>query len=129
MGKSILAIDDDIDFTSSVKAYFEARGYNVRTAHSGSSGKKEIDRELPDIILLDVMMDTDADGFNLAFELKNNAATRDIPIIIMSGFTDHMKDKSKSFEFIMERDWPAAAYFKKPVSLADICKSVEQMLA
>jgi len=129
MGKSILVIDDDKDWTASIKAYFEARGYEVREAHSGDGGKKAIDQALPDIILLDIMMDTDADGFNLAYELKNAAATRDIPIIILSGFTDHLKDKSKSFEFIMERDWPAAEHLKKPVSLGDICKSVERMLA
>ena len=128
MGKSILMVDDDKDFTYAVKAYFEARNYEVRTAHNGADGKKEIDQALPDIILLDVMMDTDADGFNLAFELKNNEATRNIPIIILSGFTDHLKDKAQSFEFIMERDWPATEYIKKPASLASIGATVERLL-
>jgi DNA-binding response OmpR family regulator len=129
MTKNILAIDDDRDLTYSLKAYFEARGYEVRMAHNGTDGMAEIKRMRPDVILLDVMMDTDADGFNLAFELKNDNAYRDIPIIIMSGFQDHLKDKSKSFEFVMERDWPAAEFIKKPASLASIGAAVERMLA
>ncbi|MDR0842598.1 MAG: response regulator, partial [Acidobacteriota bacterium] len=59
MSKSILTIDDDIDLTDSIKTWFEARGYTVRTAHSGAEGKKEIKKERPDAIILDVMMDTD----------------------------------------------------------------------
>jgi len=129
MGKSILVVDDDRDFTYMVKAYFEARDYEVRVAHNGAGGKQEIDQAIPDIILLDVMMDTDADGFNLAFELKNDEATKNIPIIILSGFTDHLTDKAKSFEFIMEKDWPATTYMKKPASLASIGTTVERLLA
>jgi len=129
MGKSILMVDDDKDFIYSLKAFFEARGYEVRTAHNGADGKKEVDKALPDIITLDVMMDTDADGFNLAFDLKNNEATRNIPIIILSGFTDHLKDKANSFEFIMGNDWPATEYIKKPASLVTISAAVDRLLA
>ena len=129
MGKSVLMVDDDVDFTESVKAYLEARNYEFRTAHSGADGKKEIDKALPDIILLDVMMDTDADGFNLAFDLKNSETTKNIPIIILSGFTDHLKEKAQSFEFIMGKDWPATTYIKKPASLATIGTTVERLLS
>ena len=127
--KSILVIDDDRDLTNSLKAYFEARGYGVRMAHSGADGMTEIQRERPDVLVLDIMMDTDADGFNLAFKLKNDPANRDIPILILSGFTDHMRDKSKSFEFVMERDWPAAEYLRKPASLPSIGAAVERLIA
>ena len=129
MGKHILMVDDDVDFTESVKAYLEARGYEVHTAHNGADGKKEIDKALPDVVMLDVMMDTDADGLNLAFELKNSESTKNLPIIILSGFTDHLKDKAKSFEFIMGKYWPATTYIKKPASLATIGKTVESLLA
>jgi DNA-binding response OmpR family regulator len=127
--KNILVVDDDRDLTNALKAYFEARDHEVRMAHSGADGMSEIERARPDVIVLDIMMDNDADGFNLAFRLKNEKAYRDIPIIILSGFTDHLKNKSQSFEFVMERDWPAAEYIKKPASLASIGQAVERLLA
>lgn len=127
--KNILIVDDDRDLTNSVKAYFEARGHSVRMAHNGADGMKAIETERPDIVLLDIMMDTDADGFNLAYKLKGNEAYRQIPIVILSGFTEHLKDKSRSFEFVMERDWPAVAEIKKPASLARIGETVERLLA
>ncbi len=127
--KNILVVDDDRDLTNSIKAYLEARNYGVRMAHSGADAMKEIENARPDLIMLDIMMDSDADGFNLAFNLKGDNVYRDIPIIILSGFTDHLREKSKSFEFVMDRDWPAAEYFKKPASLGDIENAVKRLLA
>jgi DNA-binding response OmpR family regulator len=127
--KNLLMVDDDKDLVKSVKVYLEARGYAVRMAHSGNEGMEEIERQRPDLILLDIMMDYDADGFNLAYRLKEDQAYRKIPIVILSGFTDHLEDKSKSFEFIMGRDWPAVEMIQKPVSLARIGEVVERVLA
>jgi DNA-binding response OmpR family regulator len=129
MTKSLLVIDDDKDLTNSLKAYFEARGYAIRIAHSGSEGMGEIERDRPDLILLDIMMDNDADGFNLAYKLKEDKVYREIPIIILSGYMDHLKDKLSSFEFVMGRDWPAVEEIKKPASLACIGQAVERVLA
>jgi DNA-binding response OmpR family regulator len=127
--KNILVIDDDRDLTQSIKVYFEARGFDVRMAHGGAEGMKETERVRPDLIILDIMMDTDADGFNLAYKLKNDATFQDIPIIILSGFTDHLKTRSKSFEFVMDREWPASEFIKKPASLASIDEAVGRLLA
>jgi CheY-like chemotaxis protein len=129
MTKSLLVVDDDIDLTNSLKAFFEARGYVIRIAHSGVEGMSEIERDRPDLILLDIMMDNDADGFNLAYKLKQDKDYRDIPIIILSGYMDHLKDKLSSFEFVMGRDWPAVEEIKKPASLAYIGQAVERVLA
>ena len=127
--KNVLVVDDDRDLAKSIKAYLETRGYGVRMAHSGTDGMAEIEREQPDLILLDIMMDYDADGFNLAYKLKQDTNYRDIPIVILSGFTDHLKDKSSKFEFIMDRDWPAVEEIHKPASLTQIGAAVERVLA
>jgi DNA-binding response OmpR family regulator len=126
--KNILIVDDDRDLTNSVKAYFEARGYAVRMAHGGTDGMHEIELCRPDIVLLDIMMDYDADGFNLAYKLKDDTGFRDIPIIILSGYMNHLKDKLPSFEFILGRDWPAVEEIKKPAALSRICEAVERAL-
>jgi DNA-binding response OmpR family regulator len=127
--KNILVVDDDRDLAHSIKAYFEARGYGVRMAHSGEEGMGQIAAERPDLILLDIMMDNDADGFNLAYRLKEENAYREIPIVILSGYMDHLRDKFKSFEFVMGRDWPAVEDIKKPASLTRISEAVERLLA
>ncbi len=127
--KNILVVDDDRDLTNSLKAYFEARGYGIQIAHSGSEGMKAIQNARPDLIILDIMMDTDADGFNLAYSLKAKEEYRKIPIIIMSGFMDHLNKKASSFEFVMGNDWPAVEEIKKPASLARIHEAVDRVLA
>ena len=127
--KNILVIDDDRDLTQSLKAYFEARGFGVRMAHSGSDGLREVENARPDLIILDIMMDSDADGFNLAYKLKADKEKGDIPIIILSGFTDYLQTRAESFEFVMGRDWPATEFIKKPAALADIDQAVRRLLA
>jgi len=72
------------------------------------------------------MMENDAD---LAYKLKNDKTYWDIPIVILSGWTDHLKEKSSSFEFVMGRDWPAVEEIKKHASLAHIGEVVERVLA
>ena len=90
---------------------------------------QEIETDCPDLILLDIMMDCDADGFNLAYKLKEDKAYREIPIIILSGYMDHLKDKLNSFEFVLGRDWPAIEEIKKPAALANIEAAVKRVLA
>jgi DNA-binding response OmpR family regulator len=57
MAKGILIIDDDFDFTETIKMLFESKGYKVLSASSGDSGFELAKRKKPNLILLDVMMD------------------------------------------------------------------------
>jgi DNA-binding response OmpR family regulator len=127
--RNILIIDDDHDLTNSVQAYLEARGYIVRTADNGERGWAAMEESRPDLVVLDIMMDTDTEGFNLAYKIKRTEAFKEIPIIILSGFQQHLRDKIQSFEFIIGQEWPAAVLLEKPASLARILESVEQLLA
>jgi CheY-like chemotaxis protein len=127
--KRILMVDDDRDLVASVKAFLEARGHEVDTAHSGVEGRERIAAERPDLVLLDIMMDYDTDGFNVAFKLREDPATADIPVIIMSGFTKELDTKTHVFEPMMYREWPAARFLEKPVKLADLAAAIAELLA
>jgi CheY-like chemotaxis protein len=127
--KRILMVDDDRDLVASVKAFLEARGYEVDTAHSGVEGRERIAVGRPDLVLLDIMMDYDTDGFNVAFKLREDPATADIPVIIMSGFTKELDTKTHVFEPMMYREWPAARFLEKPVKLADLAAAIAELLA
>jgi CheY-like chemotaxis protein len=84
MGRRILIIDDDVDFVESEKLLLENNGYEVITAFDGQEGYRKALEENPDLILLDVVMTTEDEGFRIAHRLKKNAAHARIPIIILS---------------------------------------------
>jgi CheY-like chemotaxis protein len=128
-GQNILLVDDDRDLVQTTKTFLEARGYTVATAHSGIEAREELQRKLPDLVVLDIMMDYDTDGFNVAFKLKNDPETARIPVVIVSGFTKELETKTHIFEPMMYRDWPAAKFFEKPVKLGALADAVADLLA
>ena len=125
----ILLVDDDRDLVAGVKAYLEARGYDIVTANSGVEARERLAERLPDLVVLDIMMDYDTDGFNVAFKLHDDPETAHIPVIIMSGFTKELDTKTHVFEPMMYRDWPAAKFMEKPVKLADLAAAIAELLA
>ena len=129
MKKSVLLVDDDKDLVASMKVVLEANGFDVTTASNGTDGLTKIQAKRPDLIVLDVMMDTDAEGFNVAYRLESDPATRRIPIILLIGFMDYVAVKRESFEFIEGRDWPAVKLMKKPVAMPELLAAIRQLLA
>jgi DNA-binding response OmpR family regulator len=126
--KRILVVDDDRDLVETTRTFLEARGYAVSTAHSGVEARDELARERPDVVLLDIMMDHDTDGFNLAFKLRDEPAAERIPVIIVSGFTKELKTKTHVFEPMMYEEWPAARFFEKPVKLSVLADAIAEVL-
>jgi CheY-like chemotaxis protein len=124
----ILLIDDDRDFVLSTKTFLEGRGYQVDTAINGTEGWKKIQAGKPDLVVLDIMMDYAAEGFNLAYQLRQDDSLRATPIIIVSGFSKHLNEKMKEFEFVLGQDWPADAYIEKPVNLKELAKSIGKLV-
>ncbi len=126
--RNILLIDDDRDFVLSTKTFLEGRGYMVETAHNGTEGWEKIQKGKADLIVLDIMMDTDTEGFNLAYKMKDLEATRKIPIVIVSGFPQHLSEKFETFEFVLGRDWPAVAQMEKPIELKELVKIIDRFV-
>jgi DNA-binding response OmpR family regulator len=127
--KRILVVDDDRDLVQTTKTFLEARGYAVSTAHSGIEARDELAKQRPDLVVLDIMMDYDTDGFNVAYKLRHEPDTERIPVIIVSGFTKELETKTHIFEPMMYREWPAAKFFEKPVKLAELADAIAGLLA
>ena len=107
----------------------ESKNYTVRCAYEGQEGYKEIEKSKPDVIILDVMMATLTEGFDLAHHLKNKAEFRDIPIIMVTGFPQQMPTLGpEKFQSILGEDWPAAKFFEKPVDPEKILAAVESLM-
>lgn len=82
--KKIVIVDDDIDIINVVKSILTAKGYQVLSASDKKEGLKLIKKEKPDLAILDVMMSTHFEGFELAEELVKDETLRDIPVIIQT---------------------------------------------
>ena len=91
MGKKILVVDDDIDISSNLLTVLTAKGYEVSEARSGSEALKKVLAVKPDLIILDVMMETDTAGFEFAYQIRNNRPTskykevKNTPVIMLTG--------------------------------------------
>lgn len=126
--KQILVIDDDRDFVASTVAFLQGRGYAVDAAENGTEAWKKIQEKRPDLVVLDIMMDYDAEGFNLAYKLRQDELHRQIPIVIVSGFSQHLAAKMDQFQFVLGQDWPADSYFEKPVNLKELAVAIDRFL-
>jgi len=87
----VLVIDDDADFRASLRALLEAHGYEVAEADSGHEALRKIVENTPNIILLDVMMETTEEGYGITHALRHKdeyAAYRGIPIVMISSIEE-----------------------------------------
>ena len=82
-GKKILLVEDDVTLIDMYSLKFKEEGYNLLTAENGETGLALALKELPDVILLDIMMPK-MDGFAVLAELKKNATTKNIPVLMLS---------------------------------------------
>ena len=125
----ILIIDDDRDLVDSMRIILESKAYEVRSAYNAKEGYVEMERKNPDVIILDVMMSTDTDGFDLAYKLKNSPDHRDIPILMLSSFPQKMAEKGpESFQHILGEGWPVTEFHEKPIDPDDLLDAVEDIL-
>ena len=125
----ILVIDDDRDLVNTVRIVLESRQYKVRAAHNGKEGYEKIEEKIPDLIILDVIMETDTDGFDLAYKLRNDPRYSGIPILMMTSFPQKMAEEGpEKFQHIMGESWPVTEFLEKPVDPEDLLSTVEEIL-
>ena len=127
--KRILVVDDDRDLVTSIEAFLGARGFIVTTAGNSKEAYTRIVEDKPDLIVLDVMMDYDEEGMVLASALKTDGPTREIPILMLSGFNVQKDVREKVIASLMGQDWPAETFMQKPVRLAELAKRIDELLA
>lgn len=127
--KEILLVDDDPDIRDSFTIILESNGYSVRTAANGREALQELESAKPDLMILDIMMTTETEGFDLAFELQNKPMYRNMPIIIMTSFLEKVRDEGpETFQHILGEEWPAKWLFEKPVGTAKMLEKIQSVL-
>ena len=130
MSAKVLVIDDDQDFRASVRSLLESRGYEVFEAVSGRDGVGQIKEHKPDVILLDVMMETSVEGYGVAYSLKHQdeyAEYSHIPVFMVSSIQESPDERfPMSAETEMIRP---DRYLTKPLDIAKFFELLEKALA
>ena len=116
----VLAVDDEVHIAHLVKINLERAGYEVRTAGDGEEALDLITQEVPDLVILDVMMPR-MSGFDVLRKLKSDAGTRDIPIMML---TARGSDTDSSDALLLGVD----VYLTKPFSPTELLAFVSRIL-
>ena len=114
---TILVVDDDTPIRSLLRQELGEAGYQVKEAANGKAALDMVRLSKPDLIILDVMM-PEINGFDVAAVLKNDPATMDIPIIILS----IVQDKERGLRIGVDR------YLTKPINTEQLFHEVDELL-
>ena len=125
--RRILIVDDDVDLSDSLKVVFECAGFDALTAASRLEGMEKIRREQPDLIILDVMMETWQDGFEMSRDLKGDPRFKDTPILMLTSIEELTGIEVKSS--VGDPVWlPVNAFLDKPVAPDTLLVTVRNLL-
>ncbi len=126
--KKILVVDDTLIIRKVVEMKLKASGYQVLGAMDASAAISAIKKEIPDLILLDLMFPPDPmdvgmhwDGFAIIRWLQNMSEARDVPVIIISG-TDPAKYRDRCLAA------GAMAYLHKPLNMDELLSTIQKAL-
>lgn len=118
----LLLVDDDESFTIAMQVVLEANGYSVIVAHSREEGLIAVEREQPDLIVLDVMMGLPDDGFTMSQELRKKGLAT--PILMLSSI-----GRITGMTFDKDPDMvPVDAFEEKPISPERLLEKIRQLL-
>jgi CheY-like chemotaxis protein len=127
----ILVVDDDPDIITAVRMTLENAGHQVIVAYSGEEGFEKLKAEDPDMLILDVMMETHTEGFQMALMLHNPDPTsefarfRDLPILMLTAI-----HSTTPLRFEPDVDnLPVELFVDKPIDPDDLLSKVDWILS
>ena len=120
MAKKILVCDDEPYILMALTDAVEMEGYECVTAVNGREAVEKAKQEIPDLILLDIMMPY-KDGYEVCAELKEDPQTRDIPVIMLTA-------KSQQVDIQRGKEVGADDYITKPFRPSTLRKKFNEVL-
>lgn len=124
--KTVLVVDDDPDIVEATKMVLESAGITVVTAANGTEALAKAGEIIPDAIILDIMMDREDEGFHVAYKLRKDEATKNIPILVLSAV-----GKKSGFKFSPETDGdylPVDEYAEKPLEPEVLLEKIKALM-
>jgi len=121
---TILLVDDNQDMVEAHRLFLEDEGYEVTGAYSAQEARETLRTLIPDVVVLDVMMEHRTAGLTLAREIHRDFP--DLPVILMTGLQDVM---NLPFTFEPSETWlPVERVLTKPVTFEELLREVENAL-
>jgi len=128
----ILVVDDDPDTLTTTRLFLESRGYEVLIAASAEEGTKQVEKERPDLVVLDVMMPHGIEGFQWVWSIRHHQdeALRSIPILLVTAIHEttrlrfHEGDADETGDYL-----PVQGFLDKPVDPDELARKIEAVLA
>ena len=117
---NVLVVDDDVSIQEMIRMGLEADGMHILSAGDGAEALEVLDREPVDVVLLDIMMPR-VDGWMALMEIRNNPATADIPVIMLTAKT---QDLAKILAFKQG----VQQYVTKPFNLMELSARVRSLV-
>ncbi len=126
---TIMVVDDHPDLVEIVRLTLEGKGFNVRCAYSGKELLAALEKQKPDLIILDVMM-PEMDGLEVLARLKSAPETSSIPVVLLTAMVLYEKRHMVRYENIikgyrMEADY----YITKPFTEAQLMTGINLFLS
>ena len=121
----ILIVDDDPDFVEITSTILQGEGYRISSAASGEQALKAMKQERPDLVLLDVMMETPLEGVNVSRRMSRDRDLKDVPIVMISSV-----DSSQHAALLPDDvHIPIDAWISKPVNPEHLLRTIRRFLA
>jgi two-component system, OmpR family, response regulator VicR len=121
MPNKIMVVDDEPDVVDLVKLVLESDGFSVVTAYSGKEALDRLVQEMPDLVLLDIMM-PQMDGWEVYSRIKANPRTKDIPVAMLTAKSQSI-DKMIGLHVVKVDD-----YITKPFGRSELLERVKRIL-
>lgn len=118
--KKILVVDDDPYILLSLEFLMKKNGFDVMVARNGTEALELADKQLPDIVLLDIMM-PDVDGYAICKHIKSSKKLKEAKVVFMSA-------RSKEADIQKGYDLGASLYVTKPFSTRQLLKQVQELV-
>jgi two-component system, OmpR family, response regulator VicR len=118
--RSLVYIEDEVEMIDLVRLILGRKGFEVIGANGGKEGLDIVRRELPDLVLLDLMM-PDLDGWEVFQQMKADETTRNIPVIVVTAKA-HTIDRVLGLHIAKVDD-----YISKPFSPQELINSIEKI--
>jgi len=117
----LLVVEDIPQVLELLEVTLRFKGYPVISAHNGEEALEKVKRELPSLIITDILMPR-MDGFSFVQALRTDPATRDIPVIFLSA--TYITPEDKAFALSLG----AARFIEKPIDTAEFLLTVAELL-
>mgnify|MGYP001156628436 CR=1 FL=1 len=131
MAKKILLVDDDRDLVATLTQALKVNNFDVVEAYSGAEGLKKVLSEKPDLVIFDVMMETDTAGFEAVYQLRSKregskyAGVKDTPVIMLTAINQVTNSR---FSLNAEQSFLPGVndFLTKPIDIDELIEKINR---